>query len=137
MFKEANTGSNLPAQIDLYATQGSEYNFQVHGLTPFAPLNRVASYPTVVALRWVVSSAPAHIPSSLSSLRFVLQFIAKGGGSANKTFLFQQTKALLNEKSLEAFLEEKIKTLGTAGRAPRQRCLARCPLHCLPHHGGS
>jgi fumarate hydratase class I len=44
------------------------------------------------------------------------QFIAKGGGSANKTFLFQQTKALLNEKSLEAFLEEKIKTLGTAGK---------------------
>ena len=92
MSTQANTRSNLPAQIDLYATEGDEYHFLC---------------------------------------------IAKGGGSANKTFLFQQTKALLNEKSLEAFLEEKIKTLGTAGRAPRQRCLARCPLHCLPHHGGS
>lgn len=43
------------------------------------------------------------------------KFIAKGGGSANKTMLFQQTKALLNEKNLTAFLEEKVKTLGTAG----------------------
>ena len=40
-------------------------------------------------------------------------FMAKGGGSANKTFLYQQTKALLNEDSLLKFAEEKIKTLGT------------------------
>jgi len=73
MFKEANTGSNLPAQIDLYATDGAEYKFQ---------------------------------------------FMAKGGGSANKTFLFQQTKALLNEKKLMEFLDEKIKTLGTAACPP-------------------
>eukprot|EP00911_Craspedida_sp_UC1_P001234 UC1_evm1s931 len=73
MFTEKNTGTNLPAQIDLYATKGDEYHFQ---------------------------------------------FVAKGGGSANKTFLFQQTKALLNEKSLTAFIEEKIKTLGTAACPP-------------------
>lgn len=73
MFKEKNTGTNLPAQIELYSTKGDEYKFM---------------------------------------------FIAKGGGSANKTFLFQQTKALLNEKSLEAFVEEKIKTLGTAACPP-------------------
>lgn len=56
MFTEKNTGTNLPAQIDLFATAGNEYHFQ---------------------------------------------FMAKGGGSANKTFLFQKTKALLNEKALE------------------------------------
>jgi len=73
MFEEKNTGSNLPAQIDLYATKGDEYSFQ---------------------------------------------FMAKGGGSANKTFLYQQTKALLNEKSLLAFAEEKIKSLGTSACPP-------------------
>lgn len=73
MFEEKNTGSNLPAQIDLYATSGNEYHFQ---------------------------------------------FIAKGGGSANKTFLFQQTKAVLNEQSLLAFVDEKVKTLGTAACPP-------------------
>ncbi|EDQ89213.1 uncharacterized protein MONBRDRAFT_37063 [Monosiga brevicollis MX1] len=73
MFQEKNTGSNLPAQIELYSTPGNEYHFQ---------------------------------------------FMAKGGGSANKTFLFQQTKAVLNEKKLEQFLEEKIKTLGTAACPP-------------------
>jgi fumarate hydratase class I len=66
MFTEVNTKTNLPAQIDLYATKGNEYHFQ---------------------------------------------FIAKGGGSANKTFLYQQTKALLNEKSLMKFLEDNIKTM--------------------------
>lgn len=73
MFEEKNTGTNLPAQVDVYATKGDEYNFL---------------------------------------------FIAKGGGSANKTFLYQQTKALLNPGSLEAFLEEKIKTIGTSACPP-------------------
>lgn len=73
MFEEKNTGTNLPAQIELYATQGNEYKFL---------------------------------------------FIAKGGGSANKMFLYQQTKALLNEKSLEAFIREKIGSLGTAACPP-------------------
>lgn len=73
MFKEANTKTNLPAQIDLYASKGDEYHFQ---------------------------------------------FIAKGGGSANKTFLYQQTKALLNPKSLMEFLDTNIKTLGTAACPP-------------------
>jgi fumarate hydratase, class I len=66
MYEEKNTGSNLPAQIELYATKGNEYHFQ---------------------------------------------FMAKGGGSANKTFLFQQTKALLNQKSMMKFLDEKIKSV--------------------------
>eukprot|EP00755_Sulcionema_specki_P009001 Sspe_Gene.42467::Locus_20612_Transcript_1_4_Confidence_0.429_Length_2344::g.42467::m.42467/K01676/E4.2.1.2A, fumA, fumB; fumarate hydratase, class I len=73
MFKEQNTGTNLPAQIELYATKGNEYNFL---------------------------------------------YLAKGGGSANKTFLYQRTKALLNEKALEKFLDEHIKTLGTAACPP-------------------
>jgi len=73
MYEEVNTGTNLPAQIDLYATPGMEYKFL---------------------------------------------FVAKGGGSANKTFLYQETKALLNPKSLVAFLTEKMKTLGTAACPP-------------------
>lgn len=73
MYQEKNTGTNLPAQIDLYATPGSEYKFL---------------------------------------------FIAKGGGSANKTYLFQETKALLNPETLESFLIAKMKTLGTAACPP-------------------
>ncbi len=73
MFTEKNTGDNLPAQIDVYATPGDAYKFL---------------------------------------------FIAKGGGSANKTFLYQQTKAVLNPEALEIFLDEKIRTLGTAACPP-------------------
>jgi fumarate hydratase, class I len=73
MYQEKNTGTNLPAQIDLYATQGMEYKFL---------------------------------------------FMAKGGGSANKTYLYQETKALLNPDSLIKFLVAKMKTLGTAACPP-------------------
>ncbi len=73
MYEEVNTGCNLPAQIDIYATQGMEYSFL---------------------------------------------FVAKGGGSANKMYLYQETKALLNPASLETFLVEKMKTLGTAACPP-------------------
>ncbi len=73
MYEEKNTGCNLPAQIELYATQGDAYKFL---------------------------------------------FIAKGGGSANKTYLYQETKALLNPESLMAFVKEKMKSLGTAACPP-------------------
>nr|VZI44643.1 unnamed protein product [Spirometra erinaceieuropaei] len=73
MFTEKNTGTNLPAQIEIYSTGGSDYNFL---------------------------------------------FMAKGGGSANKSFLFQQTKALLNEERLYKFISEKLLTLGTAACPP-------------------
>ena len=73
MFEEKNSGSNLPAQIDIYATKGEEYKFL---------------------------------------------FLAKGGGSANKTFLYQKTKSLLNDSSLEAFIRERIMDLGTAACPP-------------------
>lgn len=73
MYKEKNSGTNLPAQIDIYATDGAEYKFL---------------------------------------------FIAKGGGSANKTMLFQETKALLNPTKLEKYLVEKLKLLGTAACPP-------------------
>ena len=73
MYEEVNTKNNLPAQIEIYATQGEEYKFL---------------------------------------------FIAKGGGSANKSFLYQATPATLNPKSLIAFLDEKILTLGTAACPP-------------------
>jgi len=80
MFNEKNTGSNLPAQIELYSAGGG-------GVKPYA-----------------------------NEYNFL--FIAKGGGSANKTFLFQQTKALLNEKALTAFLQDKLKSLGTSACPP-------------------
>jgi fumarate hydratase class I len=73
MWDERNTGTNLPAQIELYATPGAEYKFLL---------------------------------------------MAKGGGSANKSFLYQQTKAVLNEASMLAFVEEKIRSLGTAACPP-------------------
>ena len=73
MFEEVNTKSNLPAQIDLYHTEGNEYNFL---------------------------------------------FIAKGGGSANKTFLHQGTPSLLKEELLLEYLDERIAALGTAACPP-------------------
>ena len=73
MYDEVNTGCNLPAQIDLHACDGNEYNFL---------------------------------------------FVAKGGGSANKTYLYQETKALINPKTLIPFLVDKMKSLGTAACPP-------------------
>lgn len=73
MYREQNTGTNLPAQIDIQATDGAEYEFL---------------------------------------------FMAKGGGSANKTYLFQDTKALLNPETLEATLIARMKALGTAACPP-------------------
>ena len=73
MYEEKNTGTNLPAQIELYAAKGDAYHFL---------------------------------------------FIAKGGGSANKSYLFQETKALLNPETLLAFMREKMKMLGTAACPP-------------------
>ncbi|MBI2534945.1 MAG: fumarate hydratase [Deltaproteobacteria bacterium] len=73
MYDEVDTGTNLPAQIDIAATDGMEYRFL---------------------------------------------FVTKGGGSANKSTLYQETKALLNPASLEKFLTEKMMTLGTAGCPP-------------------
>ncbi len=73
MWEEKNTGSNLPAQIELYATDGAEYKFL---------------------------------------------FMAKGGGSANKSYLYQETKVVLNPKRMAAFLEEKLRALGTAACPP-------------------
>ncbi|HEY2550285.1 MAG TPA: fumarate hydratase [Streptosporangiaceae bacterium] len=73
MWEERNTGSNLPAQIELQATAGGEYKFL---------------------------------------------FMAKGGGSANKSYLYQETKAILSPPRMLAFLEEKIRSLGTAACPP-------------------
>jgi len=73
MWEERNTGSNLPAQIELYATPGGEYKFL---------------------------------------------FMAKGGGSANKSYLYQETKAVLTPARMASFLEEKIRSLGTAACPP-------------------
>jgi fumarate hydratase class I len=73
MWDEKNTGSNLPAQIELYATAGEQYKFL---------------------------------------------FMAKGGGSANKSYLYQETKAVLSPAAMATFLEEKIRSLGTAACPP-------------------
>jgi fumarate hydratase class I len=73
LYEEKNTGTNLPAQVEIHAEPGDEYHFL---------------------------------------------FITKGGGSANKTFLFQETKALLNPKSLLEFIDQKIRGLGTAACPP-------------------
>ncbi|WP_455811066.1 class I fumarate hydratase FumA [Pseudomonas graminis] len=73
MYKEVNTGTNLPAQIDLYSVDGEEYKFLC---------------------------------------------MAKGGGSANKTYLYQETKALLTPGKLKEYLTEKMRSLGTAACPP-------------------
>nr|WP_113869737.1 class I fumarate hydratase FumA [Brenneria salicis]NMN92625.1 homodimeric fumarase (class I) [Brenneria salicis ATCC 15712 = DSM 30166]RBP57118.1 homodimeric fumarase (class I) [Brenneria salicis ATCC 15712 = DSM 30166]RLM27886.1 fumarate hydratase [Brenneria salicis ATCC 15712 = DSM 30166] len=73
MYQEVNTGTNLPAQIDLYTTEGEDYKFL---------------------------------------------FVSKGGGSANKTYLYQETKALLTPEKLKSFLIEKMRSLGTAACPP-------------------
>ena len=73
MFTEKNTGTNLPAQVEIEAVSGDEYKFL---------------------------------------------FMAKGGGSANKSFLFQETRALLEPERLISFLDEKLRTLGTAACPP-------------------
>ncbi len=73
MYREQNTGDNLPAQIEIFATDGDAYKFL---------------------------------------------FMAKGGGSANKSYLYQETKALLNPASLKAFLKDKLEKLGTAACPP-------------------
>lgn len=73
MYKEKNSGNNLPAQIDIYSKKGMEYEFL---------------------------------------------FVTKGGGSANKTMLYQETKATLTPEKLEPFLIEKMKSLGTAACPP-------------------
>src|SRR5246127_248236 len=73
MWEEKNTGSNLPAQIELYATDGDAYKFL---------------------------------------------FMAKGGGSANKSYLYQETKAVLNPARMASFLEEKIRSIGTSACPP-------------------
>jgi fumarate hydratase, class I len=73
MWREVNTGTNLPAQIDVFATEGAKFEFL---------------------------------------------FVAKGGGSANKMFLFQETKAVLNPKSFEKFVADKLPLLGTAACPP-------------------
>lgn len=72
-FEEKNTGTNLPAQIDLYSEQGNEYHFL---------------------------------------------FMAKGGGSANKSYLYQKTKAVLNDEGFEKFVKETLGSLGTAACPP-------------------
>ena len=73
MWREVNTGTNLPAQIDILATEGAKYDFL---------------------------------------------FVAKGGGSANKMYLFQETKALLNPRSFEKFVGDKLPLLGTSACPP-------------------
>ena len=73
MYDEVNTGCNLPAQIDVHATNDDEYHFL---------------------------------------------FVAKGGGSANKTYLYQETKAIITPEKLVPFLVEKMKSLGTAACPP-------------------
>jgi fumarate hydratase class I len=73
LYQEVNTGNNLPAQIEIFATDGDAYKFL---------------------------------------------FMAKGGGSANKSYLYQETKALLSPERLAAFLEEKMRSLGTAACPP-------------------
>src|SRR4051812_31992853 len=69
MYKEVNTGNNLPAQIEIFATDGDAFKFL---------------------------------------------FMAKGGGSANKSYLYQETKALLNPESLLSFVDQKMRSLGTS-----------------------
>ena len=79
MFEEQNTGTNLPAQIELFATKGDDYK---------------------------------------------LMFMTKGGGSANKSYLFQETRALLTPERLHSFIDEKLRMIGTAACPPYHLALA-------------
>jgi fumarate hydratase class I len=82
MWEEKNTGTNLPAQIEIYSTPQSS------------------------------------APDGRKSPEYKFLFMAKGGGSANKSFLFQETKAVLNPTRMLEFLDEKIRSLGTAACPP-------------------
>ena len=97
MYEEKNTGSNLPAQIDLYATNSSGFSASSSSKRSDKSNNKTEE---------------DKVPE------YHFHFMAKGGGSANKTFLFQETKALLNPKRMKSFLEEKIKLLGTSACPP-------------------
>lgn len=97
MYEEKNTGSNLPAQIDLYATNSSGFS---------------ASSSSKRSDKSNNTTEEDKVPE------YHFHFMAKGGGSANKTFLFQETKALLNPTRMKSFLEEKIKLLGTSACPP-------------------
>jgi fumarate hydratase class I len=81
MWEEKNTGTNLPAQVELYST-------------------------------------PDRSVDGRGVPEYKLLFMAKGGGSANKSFLYQETKAVLNRQRMLAFLDEKIRSLGTAACPP-------------------
>jgi len=109
MFAEANTKSNLPAQARRRAPRRP----------PCAPGAGGAEAGTHCAR---ICAQIELYATAGDAYKFL--FLAKGGGSANKTFLYQQTKALLNEKSLMAFVEEKIKTLGTSACPPYHIALA-------------
>jgi fumarate hydratase, class I len=82
MWEEKNTGTNLPAQVEIYSTPAD------------------------------TARSPGHGPE------YKFLFMAKGGGSANKSFLYQETKAVLNPKRMLEFLDEKIRSLGTAACPP-------------------
>ena len=97
MYEEKNTGSNLPAQIDLYATNSSGFSASTSSKRSDTSNN---------------TTEEDKVPE------YHFHFMAKGGGSANKTFLFQETKALLNPTRMKSFLEEKIKLLGTSACPP-------------------
>ena len=127
MFEEKNTGSNLPAQIDIYAKDGEEYHFHMmvrhvsRQCFPSARAGRsIRRRRTHASDR--VSPRPRRVSPSPQTASLQLprsiRTQAKGGGSANKTFLYQETKALLNPERMVQFLEEKIKTLGTAACPP-------------------
>jgi fumarate hydratase, class I len=81
-YEEKNTGTNLPAQIELYSTPSKDG------------------------------------PDGKSQPEYKFLFMAKGGGSANKSFLYQETKAVLNPTRMLEFLDEKIRSLGTAACPP-------------------
>ncbi len=91
--------------FDTYTRENLRYS-QVVALDMYQEVNSGCNLPAQIDL-YAVDGAEYHF-----------LFIAKGGGSANKTYLFQETKALLNPKALEAFLTEKMKTLGTAACPP-------------------
>ena len=98
MFSEVNTGTNLPAQIELYATPGNEYHFLFIAKGKTTPPHDI-------------SDSHMAIRNRLPHFLTLTVCVCSGGGSANKSFLFQQTKAVLNEKKLLSFLDEKIKVL--------------------------
>ncbi|SPJ10321.1 fumarate hydratase, putative [Plasmodium sp. DRC-Itaito] len=129
MFNEVNTNNNLPCQIEIYTNIKKE---KLHEIQQTEYLNNVKDIQNNKNVKHNNNMTTSQLDSKENKKstkkqnidylydgpKYELIFIAKGGGSANKTFLFQQTKSILNQENLYNFLLDKIKEIGTSACPP-------------------